>query len=81
MAEFDFIGCGEASNKKDAQSLAARSFCKFLVEQGLMDPSSLPAPLDDGGSQYVQVIMAVYVSSCISWEECFNHQSKTSCIV
>ena len=47
MEDFDFIGCGEASNKKDAQSLAARSFCKFLVEQGLLDPSTLPAPLDD----------------------------------
>ena len=47
VADFDFIGCGEANNKKDAQSLAARSFCKFLVEQGLLDPSTLPAPLDN----------------------------------
>ena len=47
MADFEFIGCGEAGSKKDAQSNAARSFCKFLVEQGLLDPASLPGPLED----------------------------------
>lgn len=43
---FEFIGCGEARSKKDAQGIAAKMFCQFLVEQGLIDPSTLPAPLD-----------------------------------
>ena len=43
---FDFIGYGEASSKKDAQGGAAKMFCSFLVEQGLVDPRTLPAPLE-----------------------------------
>ena len=57
MEDFDFIGCGEASSKKDAQSLAARSFCKFLVEQGQLDLATLPAPLDDDVSQYRETFL------------------------
>ena len=41
---FDFIGYGEASNKKEAQGGAAKTFCSFLVEQGLVDPHTLPTP-------------------------------------
>lgn len=48
MPGFDFIGYGEAGSKKEAQGVAARVFCKFLVEQGLIDPSTLPAPLEVG---------------------------------
>lgn len=43
---FEFIGCGEARSKKEAQGIAAKIFCQFLVEQGLIDSSTLPAPLD-----------------------------------
>lgn len=50
VSDFDFIGCGEAGSKKEAQSIAARSFCKFLVDQGLIDPSTLPGPLDEAVS-------------------------------
>ena len=46
MPGFDFIGYGEARNKKDAQGLAAKVFCKFLVEQGLISSQTLPAPLE-----------------------------------
>ena len=46
---FDFIGYGEASSKKDAQGGAAKMFCSFLVEQGLVDPRTLPAPLEVSG--------------------------------
>ena len=46
MPGFDYIGSGEARNKKEAQGLAAQQFCQFLVENGLIDPSTLPsAPL------------------------------------
>ena len=47
VPDFDFIGCGEGGSKKDAQSLAAKSYCQFLVEQGLLDPSMLPGPLNE----------------------------------
>lgn len=46
MPGFEFIGCGEAGSKKEAQGIAAKTFCSFLVEQGLVDRSTLPAPLD-----------------------------------
>ena len=43
---FEFIGCGEARSKKEAQGIAAKMFCQFLVERELIDPSTLPTPLD-----------------------------------
>lgn len=49
---FEFIGYGEARSKKDAQGLAAKVFCKFLVEQGLIDPQTLPAPLEGVSSSW-----------------------------
>ncbi len=48
MPGFEFIGYGEAGSKKEAQGVAARVFCKFLVDQGLLDPSTLPGPLEVG---------------------------------
>ena len=46
MEGFEFIGYGEAKSKKDAQGAAAVTFCKFLVESGVVSAASLPAPLD-----------------------------------
>ena len=60
VPDFDFIGCGEAGSKKDAQSLAARSYCKFLVDQGLLDPSTLPGPLEDEAS-----LIYMYTCTCM----------------
>ena len=66
MEEFDFIGCGEASNKRDAQSLAAQSFCKYLVEQGLVDPSTLPVPLEVRSIAYNTVPLTVIrLTACV----------------
>lgn len=41
---YDFIGCGEAKNKKEAQGLAAQKFCEFLTSAGFVNPSALPKP-------------------------------------
>lgn len=35
----EFIGCGEAKNKKEAQVIAARAFCEYLVAQKRLQPS------------------------------------------
>lgn len=37
----EFIGCGEAKNKKEAQVIAARAFCEYLVAQKRLQPSEL----------------------------------------
>ena len=44
MTGYDFIGCGEAKNKKEAQGLAAQKFCEFLISAGFVNPSALPKP-------------------------------------
>ncbi len=44
MTGYDFIGCGEAKSKKEAQGLAAQKFCEFLVSAGFVNPSALPTP-------------------------------------
>ena len=35
----EFIGCGEAKNKKEAQITAAKAFCEYLVAQKRILPS------------------------------------------
>lgn len=43
MEGFNYIGMGNSTNKKDAQSNAARDFVNFLVRQGKMSSSEVPA--------------------------------------
>ncbi|KAF3857658.1 hypothetical protein F7725_010859, partial [Dissostichus mawsoni] len=41
---FSYIGMGNSSNKKDAQTNAARDFVNFLVRSGEMSAAEVPAP-------------------------------------
>lgn len=40
---FDYIGVGNSTNKKDAQSNAARDFINYLVRMGHVAPKDVPA--------------------------------------
>lgn len=40
---FDYIGVGNSTNKKDAQSNASRDFINYLVRQGHVAVSDVPA--------------------------------------
>lgn len=42
---FTFVGVGNSTNKKDAQSNAARDFINFLVRQALVSPNEVPTDL------------------------------------
>ncbi len=52
MTDHDFIGCGEARNKKTAQGQAAKAFVEYLVKDRYVNEADLPVPLDSaaGGS-------------------------------
>jgi len=39
----NYVGMGNSTNKKDAQSNAARDFCQFLVRKGDMTAEDVPA--------------------------------------
>lgn len=39
---FTHVGMGNSTNKKDAQSNAARDFCQFLVRRGEMKAEDVP---------------------------------------
>ena len=39
---FTYTGVGESNNKKEAQTIAAADFCKFLVESGLVEAVQIP---------------------------------------
>ena len=43
MEGFNYIGMGNSTNKKDAQSNAARDFVNYLVRVGEMNASEVPA--------------------------------------
>eukprot|EP00117_Sycon_ciliatum_P013736 scpid107698/ scgid14283/ ATP-dependent RNA helicase A-like protein; DEAH box protein 9; Nuclear DNA helicase II len=43
---FDYVSCGEAKNKKEAQGLAAKQFLEYLVQGGQVCADALSA--DDG---------------------------------
>jgi len=40
---FDYVGVGNSTNKKDAQANCAKDFVQFLVRQGLVPQSDVPA--------------------------------------
>lgn len=42
---FNYVGAGNSTNKKDAQSNAARDFVQYLVRQALVSPKDLPSEL------------------------------------
>lgn len=42
---FDYVGLGSASNKKDAETNAAKDFCGFLIGAGIIPPDSFPDDL------------------------------------
>lgn len=39
------MGLGSASNKKDAETNAAKDFCGFLIGAGIIPPDSFPDDL------------------------------------
>ena len=49
------MGLGSASNKKDAETNAAKDFCGFLIGAGIIPPDSFPDDL------FVSVTMMVAV--------------------
>lgn len=40
---YPYTGMGNSTNKKDAQTNAARDFCQYLVRQGHMQANEVPA--------------------------------------
>ena len=40
---FEYIAMGNSTNKKDAQTNAAKDFVQFLVRKGLVEQSEVPA--------------------------------------
>ena len=42
---FDYVGLGSATNKKDAETNAAKDFCGFLIGAGIIPADSFPEDL------------------------------------
>ena len=52
------MGLGSASNKKDAETNAAKDFCGFLIGAGIIPPDSFPDDLFVS----VAVMVTVFIS-------------------
>ena len=62
------MGLGSASNKKDAETNAAKDFCGFLIGAGIIPPDSFPDDL------FVSVTMMVTVRySKVYQDAMLNH--------
>ncbi|KAK7867141.1 hypothetical protein R5R35_005856 [Gryllus longicercus] len=46
---FDYVGAGNSTNKKDAQSNAARDFVQYLVRQALVNANDVPGESHQDG--------------------------------
>ena len=46
---YDYVGAGNSTTKKDAQSNAAKDFIQFLLRRGEMRQEDLPQSLDSSG--------------------------------
>lgn len=42
----NYVGAGNSTNKKDAQSNAARDFVNYLIRQGMVARSDVPFDID-----------------------------------
>ena len=40
---FDYVGCGNSTSKKDAQTNAAKDFCQYLVREGKLNAAEVPS--------------------------------------
>ncbi|XP_018334695.1 dosage compensation regulator [Agrilus planipennis] len=47
---YTYVGVGNSTNKKDAQSNSAKDFVNFLVRQGHINASDVPVDLDGGSA-------------------------------
>ncbi|XP_028151062.2 dosage compensation regulator [Diabrotica virgifera virgifera] len=43
---YNYVGAGNSTNKKDAQSNASKDFISFLVRQGMINKNEVPAEID-----------------------------------
>ncbi|CAN8020629.1 unnamed protein product [Ixodes persulcatus] len=46
---YDYVGAGNSTNKKDAQTNAARDFLQYLVRNGLISQGEVPVEIPTGG--------------------------------
>lgn len=49
MEGYDYVGAGNSTNKKDAQTNAARDFLQYLVRNGLISQGEVPVEIPTGG--------------------------------
>ena len=66
-----YTGMGNSTNKKDAQTNAARDFCNYLVRQGEMTAEEVPAM---GQTQVIYLhahrsIKTLLVGNCLQGKE------------
>ncbi|RNA19714.1 ATP-dependent RNA helicase A-like isoform X1 [Brachionus plicatilis] len=72
---FDYVGIGNSTNKKDAQTNAALDFCQFLVRSGLINQNDLPKTqktlpsTDSNPSSLPSGIIAPHQSMGLSFSE------------
>lgn len=57
---FVYTGMGNSTNKKDAQSNAARDFCQFLVRQGQMNADDIPGMTQTQVEYYILYLLTIY---------------------
>ncbi|KAJ8922275.1 hypothetical protein NQ315_004214 [Exocentrus adspersus] len=50
---YNYVGAGNSTNKKDAQSNAAKDFVSFLVRQGFVNKNDVPVDIDAAPSPAV----------------------------
>lgn len=63
VAGYSYVGAGNSTNKKDAQSNASRDFVSFLVRQGHVNVNDVPTDLgltggaDNGAPQGIYLVI------------------------
>lgn len=50
---FSYVGCGNSTNKKDAEKNASRDFVSFLVRSGKINENEVPSEDGSGGGNNV----------------------------
>lgn len=64
---FPYVGVGNSTNKKDAQTNSARDFIQYLVRQGKMSADEVPPNLVSNLFELMILLLLNWDIYCSSW--------------
>ena len=66
MPGFNYLACGNSTNKKDAQKNSTKDFLQFLVREGKLNQNDIPVSIENNN------FTVIYIVEFLMYERCFS---------